>query len=132
MQNTTLIRLNECIFSEENDKHIFSEDNEKEQKETANFARDTIRSSVKQGDEQLDPEDFVLESSPSVHGNQSLSPDSDTSEQVDASPTELCDECPSDFRESKVLMSNVVINELDLDFPQQSHEMPSRNQNIVG
>ena len=64
MQNT-LLHLNEHIFSEENDKRIFSEDCEKEQIETANFAAE----SVEQNEEQLDSDDFVLdEPTPSIHG----------------------------------------------------------------
>lgn len=51
------------LFSEENDKHIFSEDCEKEQIETANFA-------VENNEERLDSDDFVLdEPTPSINGN---------------------------------------------------------------
>ena len=115
MQNTVL-HLNECIFSEENDKRIFSEDCEKEQIETAKFAADSI---VK-NEEQLDSDDFVLdEPTPSIHGNQSLSPDTERSEEV--TPEELLDmiENTSDFEETKVHMVNEAIDGLDLEFRRQ-------------
>ena len=47
MGHTTVVTLNEFIFSEGNDKHIFSEDKEIERNETANFASDSAKVSIK-------------------------------------------------------------------------------------
>jgi len=59
--------LNECIFSEENDKNVFSEDCEKEQIETANF----VAESIEKNEEKLDSDDFILdEPSPTAEINE--------------------------------------------------------------
>jgi hypothetical protein len=83
----------------------------------------SIKKCVNQGtQEQLDPDDFLLESSPSVGGNHSLSPTSECSEGEDMTPEEIIDDIDnaSDFRESKVLMINVPLCDLELEFDQKS------------
>ena len=53
-------------------------------------------------------------------------------EQDEFSPEELFEENASDLNESKVLVSQGPISELDIKITQQSHEMPTRHNFDIG